>query len=225
MRPLAVNTMPNATAAPRAAKTAAGGVVTLAWRGCRQTSTTPDATIPSDTSVAAPSTSPVAMAMTAAMAPSVATIGVTTLTSPSRTPSSQQPEPTTKPTPATTAQAHSPPGAVGTPSTMRATGRTAAAPIAIVQASVVRAPRMRAGRGEDERRDAPQEGRGQAPGDAAHAGPELRIGAVTRPRGTRAALAPGRARRRRRARAARPARSPRCGCWRRACGTRRSPAS
>ena len=146
MRPLAVNTMPNATAAPRAAKTAAGGVVTLAWRGCRQTSTTPDATIPSDTSVAAPSTSPVAMAMTAAMAPSVATIGVTTLTSPSRTPSSQQPEPTTKPTPATIAHAHSSPGAVGTPSTMRATGSTAAAPIAIVQASVVRAPRMRAGR-------------------------------------------------------------------------------
>ena len=87
-----------------------------------------------------------AIAMTAAIAPSVATIGVTTLTSPSRTPSSQQPEPTTKPTPATIAHAHSSEGALGAPSTTRASGTTAAAPIAIVQASVVRAPRMRAGR-------------------------------------------------------------------------------
>ena len=87
-----------------------------------------------------------AIAITAAIAPSVATIGVTTLTSPSRTPSSQQPEPTTKPRPATMAHAHSSAGALGTPSTMNATGTTATAPIAIVHASVVRAPRMRAGR-------------------------------------------------------------------------------
>ena len=142
------NVRPNMTPAPRASSTVRPDPSPWMWTPPRSETRTMPTTITTRAApTPAPRRSPIAIEITAAMAPSVATIGVTRLTFPVETAASQHRLAPTMTTPVAAAHAQSLAGASGRP-VANAAGTLTSAPKRRYAASEVHGPSSRAARAE-----------------------------------------------------------------------------